>query len=129
MKKKKKCDIFKICFCLNLPNDPMNKLISNYEDIKYVFENYKMKYCKIFYFNDYISRILYDIEENIKVGKPDLNNLSELFFLSLSISSKKVIIDYEYSFENIKLLSEHLNSLCEDRESKPFRFLIICKIV
>ena len=131
MKKKKKCDIFKICFCLNLPNDSMNKLISNYEDIIYVFKNYKMKYCKIFCFNDNISLILGDEDKNIIVEKRDLNNLSELFFLSLLISSKKnsIKIDYEYSFENIKLLSDYLNSLSKNKKSLPFRFLIICKIV
>ena len=115
--------------------DPINNLISNYEDIKEIYEKYKEENKKIFYFNrQKISQILYDSEEifsfykeNFEIINNSINkvNTSELFYLSLLVTMSNTITNFDYPFENIILIYNFI----EKNKLKPFQKIILSKIV
>ena len=114
-------------------NDPIYNLISNYKEIETIKDSIKNK--KIFYFcKNKIHQILYDEEELIVFNekeKSDIennlikNNISEFFYLSLLVSYNKVQIDYEYDFENIRIMYKYL----KEKDAKDLKKLILSKII
>ena len=116
--------------------DPLCKLILNYEDIKNIYQKYTND-KKIFYFcKEKIKEILYDSEkvfdfnDNIKekniVNDSNFLNLSELFYLSLLVSYNYEQIDYQYDLEYIKII---MNNFEKNKDMHDTKKLAICKII
>ena len=99
---KNKLTLLKFCSKNTLSKDPIYKLISKFDDIQFILNNYKTQYKKIFYFNGNINNILRENDKKIVVEK-DLNNISELYYLSLLMDSDKSFINYICFFKNIDI--------------------------
>ncbi len=99
---KNKLTLLKFCSKNTLSKDPIYKLISKFDDIQFILNNYKTQYKKIFYFNGNINNILREKEKTI-IREKDLNNISELFYLSLLMDSDKSLINYICFFKNIDI--------------------------
>ena len=116
-------------YTLNYPNelidDPIFKLINNYEEIKTISQNKKEKINQFLFFNNNkIHSILYKEEEVFKISENI--NLSELFYLSLLIGQNPETIDYSYSLEYIKLV---YNELIKIENLKSIKKIILSKII
>ena len=106
-------------------NDPIFKLLKNYDEIEQISQHKKEKinqFC--FYNNKIIHNILYDNEELYKVSENI--NFSELFYLSLAIGQNLETIDYTYSLDYIKSI---YNKLTNNEDLKSIRKIIISKII
>ena len=116
-------------------NDPLFKLITNIEEIKIIFNDYKYCSKEIFYYNrEKIHLLLYENEKFIYLNKEDyINpnnnniNLGELFYLSLLIDNKDMI-NYKYPFEFISFIYNNYLKKC-DTETEKFRIIILAKII
>ena len=100
------------------PNDPIHKLISNFDEIKHIYNSNLKENKKLFYFNmEKIHKILYDLEEIIKVDDEEEIKLSELFYFSLLLIDDPVLIKYEISINYIK----KINELIEERKNSTLK--------
>ena len=125
---------FSYKFSINNPvennNDPLFKMFNTFEMIKEINNNYEEENKKCFYFNkDKIHRLLYELEEVIKINKVSNkflvnNNISELFYLELLILDNQDSINYTYSIEFIK----HINNLAKNINFKLTK-IILSKII
>ena len=111
--------------------DPIIQLISNFDDIKYIYSKEKKENKKIFYFyKDKIHLILDASQEILDFDKEDLSNipdnLSELFYLSLLVFSS-TCYDYNFSIENIEIIYKYAIQI--ENENKPYLKIIIWKII
>ena len=107
-------------------NDPIYKLIFNYEDIEAINKNNENdKIFQFFYFNrKVIHQIFYDTEIIWPVKSVDKINLSELFFLNLLILDNSETINYSFSIDYIEFIhSENKN------KKKSFEQMILSKII
>ena len=107
-------------------NDPIYKLIFNYEDIEAINKNNENdKIFQFFYFNrKVIHQIFYDTETIWPVISIDKINLSELFFLNLLILDNSETINYSFSIDYIEFIhSENKN------KKKSFEQMILSKII
>ena len=103
-------------------NDPIYKLISNFDGIKDIYNSNLKENKKFFYFNKTkIHDILYNFEEilNIDDDKEEIN-LSELFYFSLLLVDNPVLIKYEISINYIK----KVNDLIEKSENIILKILL-----
>ena len=76
-------------------NEPINKLITNYQEIENIVNAGKEKIYQFLYFNwKTINEILYDNEKLINLNdvKGSNNKLSELFYLDLILMYLKEIL-------------------------------------
>ena len=107
-------------------NDPLFKMINTFKMIIEINNSYEEDNEKCFYFNkDKIHRLLYELEEVIKINKvPNKflvnNNISELFYLELLILDNQDSINYVYSIEIIK----SINNLIKNTNSKLKKMLL-----
>ena len=130
MNKKKLYEITQSNFLI--VKDPIYQLISDLNDINYIYSNYKDDNKKIFYFSkEFFYKILYEAEKVINLNEEqDLsnfsNNLSELFYLSLLIIDNSQY-DYTYSFNYINLIYNYLKE--NEKSIKLYKQLIIWKII
>lgn len=125
---------FSYKFSINNPvennNDPLFKMFNTFEMIKEINNNYEEENKKCFFFNkDKIHRLLYELEEVIKINKVSNkflvnNNISELFYLELLILDNQDSINYTYSIEFIK----HINNLAKNTNFKLTK-IILSKII
>ena len=105
------CYIFTISNPFLNPNDPIYKLISNFDEIKHIYNSNLKDNKKFFYFNkEKIHNILYDLEEILKIDddKEEIK-LSELFYFSLLLIDNPVLIRYEISINYIKKVNDLIN--------------------
>ena len=128
---------FKISLChsisLNQPfvidnNNPIFKLISSFDELKYILENKKENIFKFLYFNkNKIHPILYDLEKNITIKSDILenNNLSYYFYLDSLLNSDTNTVNYGYSIEEIKTV----NNQIENEKDNEIIKLIKSKLV
>ena len=117
---------------ISIIEDPLYQLISDFEDIKYIYSNYSKLNKKIFYFSkENIHIILYNSEEVIDLNEEEIlsnisDNLSELFYLSLLVINDT---QYEYTY-SIKYIENIYNYLKENKNSiKIYKKLVILKII
>ena len=110
--------------------DPMFKLINSYDMIKEIYINYKKDNKKFFYFNkDKLHKLLYDLEEMIKINDdsntllPD-NNMSELFYFELLVLDNRESINYTYSITIIREINNSNKNI-----SFKLKKIIISKII
>ena len=112
---------FKISLCHSISlnqtfeidnNNPIFKLISSYDEVKYILENKKEKIFKFLYFNkNTIHPILYDSQEIIIIKSDILkNNLSYYFYLDSLLNSEKNTVNYGYSIEEIKIVNNQIEN-------------------
>ena len=94
-------------FQIEILNDPILKLLSNFEEVKQILE-LKEDSFKFLYFNfKIIQKILYDSENIITLDfKCDKFILSRYFYLSLLITYNSNIINFEYSINFIQAINE-----------------------
>ena len=111
----------------NINNWQNFNLISNYEEIKILLNNYinSKHLTKILYFNK-IENILYEADEiiEIKSDNEELMGLSFYFYLSILIENNPIIINYIYSIHLIKSLN-----MQRTINNNIFKKLIISKIL
>ena len=117
----------------SIVKDPIYQLISEYEDIEYIYSNFRNTNKKIFYFSkENTHNILYESEKEINLNEDqDLNNisifsdkLSELFYLSLSFKNEEY--EYTYKLEYINLIYSYLK--INENSIKLYKKLTIWKI-
>ena len=97
----------------NLNNDsikePINQLLNNIEEIKFILSSGKKNLFKFFYFNwETIDNILYEYDDVLDLEDNNNNflfQLSELFYIDLIIMNKEVR-EFDYSEKFIKEINE-----------------------
>ena len=124
---KNKLTFLKFCSKNTLSKDPIYKLISKFDDIQFILNNYKTQYKKIFYFNGNINNILRENDKKIIIEK-DLNNISELYYLSLLMDSDKSFINYICFFKNIDIIYNNLKKISNNNKNY-YGIIIIYKII
>ena len=92
-----------------IPNDPILKLLSNFQEIQQIME-IKEDTFKFLYFNfEIIQKILYDSENIININSINANFiLSNYFYLSLLITYSIKIINFEYSVNIIEAINNQI---------------------
>ena len=115
------CYIYSISNPRQNSNDPIHKLISNFDDIKHIY-NCKLKENKKFlYFNkEKIHKILYDLDEILKTDDKEDIKLSELFYFLLLLVDNPDLIIYEISINYIR----NINNLTESNKSSLEKILL-----
>ena len=95
----------------NNSNEPLIKLILNYNEIEQIIENIKeQNIFKFLYFNrNKINEILYAEEQIINFEDNFEKNINSYFYLYLLISDNKDIINYNYSLNFIKKINNLQN--------------------
>ena len=96
--------------------DPIFNLINDYDSVKEILNNKDKKLFLFLYFNkEKIHKILYDIEEVIKIND-DLyslllnNNIGELFYLDMLLLDNPDSVNYSYSIKMIRTLNNLKNN-------------------
>ena len=106
-------------------NDPIFKLMNNYDEIQLISQHKKEKLNQFLFFNNTkIHSILYESEEVYEVSENI--NFSELFYLSLLIGQNPETIDYVYPLDYIKLI---YNVFKNNEGLKPIKKIILSKII
>ena len=107
--------------------EPINNLISNFEEIKTLLNLKVQIIFKNFYFNrNNIKKILYEKEKLVDLDPiGTIKDLSCLFYLNLVIRENPNQIDYTYSIDLIK----EINNLQKNNNDKIYQKLIISKII
>ena len=121
------CYMFTISNPFLNSNDPIYKLISNFDEIKHIYNSNLKENKKFFYFNkEKIHDILYDLEEILKIDddKEEIK-LSELFYFSLLLIDNPVLIKYEISLNYIK----KVNDLINKSKNNALKILLLSKII
>ena len=121
------CYMFTISNPFLNSNDPIYKLISNFDEIKHIYNSNLKENKNFFYFNkEKIHDILYDLEEILKIDddKEEIK-LSELFYFSLLLIDNPVLIKYEISLNYIK----KVNDLINKSKNNALKILLLSKII
>ena len=111
--------------------NPIFNLISNFSEVKNILEDNNSDKLKFLYFNrNKIHKILYEIDEIIKIDSYIINkNLSTFFYLILLIQGNKDIINYEYSLNFIKDIYNHYKNDNNNNNINIFKNITITKII
>ena len=110
------------------PNEPLNKLLNNYEEIEIILRSGK---DKIYQFLYYIWKTIYDILYNedkiidLNEIKSANNKLSELFYLDLLIMYKSDITNFKCNLEFI----ENINNLQKINKDEIYKKMLRSKII
>ena len=112
--------------------NPISNLFSSFDEIKYIIEN-NNKYLNLFkfiYFNrTKINSILYDSEEMIHLNSTDIkNDISNYFYLALLLESDQTVVNYEYSFDIIKIIVKQLKNK-ENKDNNIFKQMVTSKLL
>ena len=109
-------------------NEPLNKLITNFEEVENFLKTGKDKIFQFLYFiwrvfND----ILYNNDKLIDLDEFKIENdkLSELFYLDLILMYNTGISNFEYSLEFIK----NINEIGKNNSKQEYKQLIYSKII
>ena len=109
-------------------NEPLNKLITNFEEVDNFLKSGKDKIFQFLYFiwrvfND----ILYNNDKLIDLDEFKIENdkLSELFYLDLILMYNTGISNFEYSLEFIK----NINEIGKNNSKQKYKPLIYAKII
>ena len=89
-------------------NDPIVKLLNEYDDIEKIQKINECPLTQFLYFNrEKIQKILYESNENIHFKYSEKNmNLSFYFYLFLLINDQTEILNYTYDIEYIKVMND-----------------------
>jgi len=124
--KENACFIFTISNPVLNKNDPIHKLISNFNEIKLIYNSNLKEYKKFLYFNkENIHKILYDLEEILKIDDKEEIKLSELFYFSLLLVDNPVLIKYEISINYIRKIYK----LIKESKNNTLAKIILSKII
>lgn len=106
--------------------DPFSRIITSYEEIKEILEMKEQYLLEFLYYNrNKIHNILYDEERIIPIDLIQSDkNLFFYFFLSLLIKENECIINYLYSLDLIKQITE----IQKYNEDKIYLNFILSKI-
>ena len=105
--------------------DPLIKLISNYEEIKNILNLKDKNIYKYLYFNmKKVHDILYDEEEVIPVDFKIEKTMIFYFYLNLLIKDNKTIVNYSYSIDFIK----EIKDFQKNNNDNIYKKIIISKI-
>jgi len=120
------CYVFTISNPFPNSNDPIHNLISNFDEIKDIYNCNLKENKKFFYFNKKkIHDILYDLEKILKIDDNKENKeeikLSELFYFSLLLIDNPFLIRYEISINYIK----KVNGQIEKSKNRNLKLLLI----
>ena len=98
--------------------DPIPFLISQFSDIESLLKERKL--TKILYFNAHkVHMLLYDLDEIIKLNDSMDNDLCFNYYLFLLIREGEEIINYEFSFNYIKLFYKKIKI----KQNKYYNFI------
>ena len=98
--------------------DPIPFLISQFSDIETLLKEKKL--TKILYFNAHkVHMLLYDLDEIIKLNDSMDNDLCFNYYLFLLIRDGEEIINYEFSFNYIKLFYKKIKI----KQNKYYNFI------
>ena len=107
-------------------NDPICKLISNFDEIRRIYNNNLKEDKKFFYFNKKnIHKILLEFNNILKIDDKEEIKLSELFYFSLLLVDNQNLIKYEISINYIK----KINKLIEENKNYTRKEIILSKII
>ena len=113
-------------------NWPNFNLIFNYNEIKFILKKSNNKQLtKILYYNkDTIDKILYDVDEIIKIEtNRKLFGLSYYFYLTLLIGNNPSVINYIYSINLIKEINEQKTINNKKIYKKLIILIIVLKLI
>ena len=121
-----------LCYNLLMKNKTIIKrqnlnLLYNFREIEIILDlKHKKEFLKFLYFNrQNIEDILYNEDKLIEIKEEDIKKeISDYFYLSLLIKSKKNIINYSYSIQIIKDINER-----KKFKDNIFQKIIISKFI
>jgi hypothetical protein len=116
---------------VNIINDPIIQLISNYQDILAFNEKKDINaedYIKFLYFNRIkIEKIIYDKDEFIEINPNNIiKDLSYYFYLDLLISHNSDMVNYIYSIDLINIINKQQESI---DKKEIFKKILFAKII
>ena len=116
-------------------NDPLTKLITNYNNIEEIRKENEKDFIKFLYLNNLeIKKIIYDLNKPLYVPINENNFKSyfnenyfyNYFYLSLLLKENEDLNYYLYSFDLIKKSYDYINLIKEDNKLK---IILIAKII
>jgi len=109
-------------------NDPIFKLLENFEQINDILKMDKSEIIRYLYFNRLcIHGVLYDSDKTIKItflSNKENKDLSNYFYLILLIRDNDNIVDYLFSIDLIKEINIEVNNINENH-----KLIILSKII
>ena len=113
-------------------NNPVNNyefpLITNYDEIRSLYDSNRNNFTKIIYYNmNSIHNILYELEKMINIQNEEIN-LNELFYLILLIQENTYIVNYTYSLDFIKIINNLNNNNKSNLRKILFSLIIVALI-